>query len=507
MRSNKHSKYTKAASGGFTSWCLIYVALLIFTIGTIAVLRLLPAHGTTNKTKVLNILLTAGSTMADFPMEESPIPEDHQVIPKPSPPTTLMSADQQQQHQQQQRQEEDQPSSPRLSQIVKNSNTAITTPTSPQQHQQQHLVSSSLRGSPSQENLQKLMTNSQGAASLGMNTILLVIASNRPDYLKKALDYILRYHPRTAVPIIISQDGNHPTVNNVIDQFSRQFTQQSSSSLSVKHVHHQGHGRYENGYFALADHFKWALSQVFMDEKIERVIILEEDLQIAPDFFEYFAATASLLDQDDTLMAVSAWNDNGFEKAVKDPKQLYRSDFFPGLGWMMPRRIWKELESKWPRAYWDDWLREPKQRQGRQFIRPEVCRTLHYGQRGVSNAQYSDFLTAIHLNNDFIPFTTMDLSYLQQPTWDKVYMEEQVKKAPLITVEELPQVRSVRKFKEVRIEYDSLEGGSSHSFPRSAKQLGIMDNIKARVPRTAYKGIVSFWSEDVKVHLVPKELS
>ncbi|CAN0418559.1 unnamed protein product, partial [Ectocarpus sp. 13 AM-2016] len=48
-----------------------------------------------------------------------------------------------------------------------------------------------------------------------------------------------------------------------------------------------------------------------------KVIILEEDLEIAPDFFEYFSAMAPLLDSDETLMAVSAWNDNGQAAHVK----------------------------------------------------------------------------------------------------------------------------------------------------------------------------------------------
>ena len=46
-------------------------------------------------------------------------------------------------------------------------------------------------------------------------------------------------------------------------------------------------------------------------------------------------------------------------------------------------------------AYWDDWLREPPQRQGRHTLRPEVCRTFHFGMHGVSNAQFSEFLTGI----------------------------------------------------------------------------------------------------------------
>jgi alpha-1,3-mannosyl-glycoprotein beta-1,2-N-acetylglucosaminyltransferase len=31
--------------------------------------------------------------------------------------------------------------------------------------------------------------------------------------------------------------------------------------------------------------------------------------------------------------------------------ELYRSDFFPGLGWMLTKSIWDELSPKWPKAY------------------------------------------------------------------------------------------------------------------------------------------------------------
>lgn len=54
------------------------------------------------------------------------------------------------------------------------------------------------------------------------------------------------------------------------------------------------------------------------------MIILEEDLEIAPDFFDYFDALAPLLDSDKTLMAISAFNDNGMTDRVRDPTALFR---------------------------------------------------------------------------------------------------------------------------------------------------------------------------------------
>jgi alpha-1,3-mannosyl-glycoprotein beta-1,2-N-acetylglucosaminyltransferase len=89
------------------------------------------------------------------------------------------------------------------------------------------------------------------------------------------------------------------------------------------------------------------------------VVILEEDLRISPDFFDYFAYTAPLLDSDSRLLTVSAFNDNGEEGLVRDPTRILRSDFFPGLGWMMTRQTVGTQSSRQsgPWEFWDDWLR------------------------------------------------------------------------------------------------------------------------------------------------------
>ena len=67
---------------------------------------------------------------------------------------------------------------------------------------------------------------------------------------------------------------------------------------------------------------------MFVKDHYEQVIILEvvlfssshnqDDLEIAPDFFEYFDATAPLLWKDASLFCVSAWNDNGQVDHVSD---------------------------------------------------------------------------------------------------------------------------------------------------------------------------------------------
>jgi alpha-1,3-mannosyl-glycoprotein beta-1,2-N-acetylglucosaminyltransferase len=48
------------------------------------------------------------------------------------------------------------------------------------------------------------------------------------------------------------------------------------------------------------------------------VIIIEDDMEISPDFFDYFQATFSLLMEDPTIYCVSAWADNGQEQLVQN---------------------------------------------------------------------------------------------------------------------------------------------------------------------------------------------
>lgn len=73
---------------------------------------------------------------------------------------------------------------------------------------------------------------------------------------------------------------------------------------------------------------------------------------MAPDFFEYFLGTHSLLKNDSSLWCISAWNDNGKVGTIEEsrPDLLYRTDFFPGLGWMLSKNLWSELSIKWPKA-------------------------------------------------------------------------------------------------------------------------------------------------------------
>ena len=73
------------------------------------------------------------------------------------------------------------------------------------------LSSSSGSSSSSASGVSSISGSSGGSkdsnALLGMDTVLLVVCSNRPDYLTTTLEHVVKYHPRNSVPIFVSEDG------------------------------------------------------------------------------------------------------------------------------------------------------------------------------------------------------------------------------------------------------------------------------------------------------------
>ncbi|XP_033624802.1 alpha-1,3-mannosyl-glycoprotein 2-beta-N-acetylglucosaminyltransferase-like [Asterias rubens] len=326
---------------------------------------------------------------------------------------------------------------------------------------------------------------------------VLMIACNRPSAIQRSLTNLLGTRPSpTQFPIIVSQDCGHQETAEAIQRFDDKVThikQPDLSSITLPSTQK----KFE-GYYKIARHYKWALNQVFHQFKYDAVIIVEDDLDVSVDFFEYFLATYPLLKEDPTLWCVSAWNDNGKESRIsRDAELLYRSDFFPGLGWMMRKEIWQELENKWPDGFWDDWMRDPAQRQERACIRPEISRTDTFGKVGVSRGQFFEqHLKYIKLNQKSVAFTQLDLSLLKKDNYDPVFKKE-VYGAPEVTISQL-QKQDALGHPTVRITYNS-----KNSFKLLTKQLGIMTDLKSGVPRAGYMGVVSFMFDNHRVYLAP----
>ena len=223
------------------------------------------------------------------------------------------------------------------------------------------------------------------------NVPVAIIASNRPHYLYRMLQSLLSARGANPANIVVFIDGFFEETLAVARLFGLRGVQ---------------HAPVGTGTARISQHYKISLSAIFsMYPRASYAIVLEEDLDVSPDFFNYFSQTMGLLKADKSLYCISAWNDLGYEYTSADPAKLYRVETMPGLGWMLSRQLFtEELEPQWPTPDktwdWDMWMRLSEIRKGRECIIPDVSRTFHFGSVGVNmNSYFHDVYFSKHSFN------------------------------------------------------------------------------------------------------------
>jgi len=173
--------------------------------------------------------------------------------------------------------------------------------------------------------------------------------------------------------ILAVQDGKYPDVRDIVTKHGISMIQnvellqvgKSRDFLAEKVSRH-----YKSAITFAMDHFT--------DSPV--VIILEDDLLLSPDFLDFFNLASKLLDSDSSVWAVSAWNDNGSMARKEASRNILRTDFFPGLGWLLKRDIWEHMN--WPMKHWDWYFRSSNFTAGKHCIYPEVSRVYHMPGNG-----------------------------------------------------------------------------------------------------------------------------
>ena len=257
-----------------------------------------------------------------------------------------------------------------------------------------------------------------------------VIASNRPFYLYRMLRSLFASY---GAP-------NRSMVTVFIDGFNEEPAA-IAQLFGVRGIQHAPQSQ-KNG--RIAQHYKASLTGSFsLHPTAKYLIIIEEDLDVSLDFFSYFSQTRRLLEEDESVYCVSAWNDQGYDHSCKDPSLLYRVETMPGLGWMLKRRMYEdELEPKWPTPDklwdWDMWMRLPQIRRGRECIIPDVSRTYHFGATGLNmNTFFQDAYFAKHTLNTQPDVQLKDVTSLRKENYEHV-IEDLLGKAKSLDRSKLP---------------------------------------------------------------------
>ncbi|XP_062507410.1 protein O-linked-mannose beta-1,2-N-acetylglucosaminyltransferase 1-like [Corticium candelabrum] len=245
------------------------------------------------------------------------------------------------------------------------------------------------------------------------NVPVAVIASNRPFYLYRMLRSLFAAYgapDKSMVTVFIDGFNEEPAA--IAQIFGVQGIQHAPQS--------QKNGR-------ISQHYKASLTSSFsLYPTAEYLIIIEEDLDVSLDFFSYFSQTLKLLEEDESVYCVSAWNDQGYDHSCKDSSLLYRVETMPGLGWILKRKMFEdELEPQWPTPDklwdWDMWMRLPQVRKGRECIVPDVSRTYHFGSTGLNmNTYFQDAYFKKHSLNTQPDVQLRDVDSLKKEKYEGV---------------------------------------------------------------------------------------
>lgn len=228
-----------------------------------------------------------------------------------------------------------------------------------------------------------------------LNAAVVVLAHNRADDLILCLSSLLQQRDVNLFKVYVSLDDAkaEPDMRRVVSALGSQYGQNVTVlSVEPRKVDLATDNKEQQIWFKMntgkiAHHYWVALESAFMNHSHDFAIFVEEDLVFAPDFLALFRSTVWLLEEDPSLWCISAWNDHGFAISVWDECRLFRTSYFPGLGFLLPRAAWLELRLQWPSAPtmgWDYWMRTAFRRADKECIVPEVPRSHHASKKGAS---------------------------------------------------------------------------------------------------------------------------
>nr|XP_053634675.1 protein O-linked-mannose beta-1,2-N-acetylglucosaminyltransferase 1-like [Cherax quadricarinatus] len=255
-----------------------------------------------------------------------------------------------------------------------------------------------------------------------------IVTARRLPYVLRQVGQVWASPGGTNTPITIFVDGYNPEA------------QALAALLQVPVIHHYNPAPSRSS-ARINEHIKFALREVFKSYPTANLsIILEDDLQLAPDFIPYFHQTAPLLKSDPYLIFVNAYNYNSFAHTAHDGRRLYRAHGIPGYGWMTTRLDAEDMLANWvpinqSNAVWDWWVRA-RVMGNRDMLLPEVPRTRHMGGGGTHISGFDQLLFSSQpLNN--ATNVMLDVESAHEGSYE-LHIREEMSSAVVVSLKQHP---------------------------------------------------------------------
>lgn len=128
------------------------------------------------------------------------------------------------------------------------------------------------------------------------NPAIVIVAFNRPDHLQRLLDYISvsKYPDTLKIPLVISIDYQKSEENNQVLQIAKSFQWPKGSKKIITHSENLG----------LRKHI---LKCGDLTEDFGSIILLEDDLVVAPAFYKFALKASKFYENNDDVAGISLY--------------------------------------------------------------------------------------------------------------------------------------------------------------------------------------------------------
>ena len=296
------------------------------------------------------------------------------------------------------------------------------------------------------------ITDSLTARSNRLGAVVLVIfAHSRIDYFTESLKSVLAARGKEQFTLAVSVDAP--------EHFAGFLDAIKSVNVGNHPIEFWESILPTNGMTFPADagmtrHLKVVMDRAF--KSFEYMILLEEDLTVSPDFFEYFQATGHLIHPSNpasrAIYCISAWNDQGFANLVLDESRVFRTNFYPGLGFMFHRSFWiNAMENQWP--FWrspdwgyDWWIRRYTSLKDRYVLVPEVSRTHHISRRGLHvGSEAAELYLGMPMASGNVPVSALSLAIASSQAVTRSYYKDIMRQSKTVDLADLD--RALRTYR------------------------------------------------------------
>ncbi|XP_045129046.1 protein O-linked-mannose beta-1,2-N-acetylglucosaminyltransferase 1-like isoform X2 [Portunus trituberculatus] len=206
------------------------------------------------------------------------------------------------------------------------------------------------------------------------NIPITIVTANNPHHLYRLLKNLRWVAGAGQTEVVVVVDGPHEETIRLTRLFGHRVIVHTPQGVP-------GENTRTNSNIAFALHTALSLWPA-----ADKVILLEDDLLLAPDLLRYFHQTAWLLDTDSSLSFVGAFGQNSYPTTAACLDTVLRVEMYPQYGWMTSRRWVEHILPLWvPQGGgrdWDWWLYTEGPRGGKDALVPEVSRTGHAGAAG-----------------------------------------------------------------------------------------------------------------------------